>query len=137
MSEEQNKLVIRGWIDAWNANDLDAAEGLLEDGFVRHDSNLPDVVGPQAQRQFIATALAAFPDLHFDAEQLVAEGDLVMGRLRVRGTHRGEFMGVPPSGRPVDVQSTETFRLSKRKIAEQWVVMDVLGLLQQLGAIPT
>jgi len=110
---------------------------LLKSDYVRHDANLPDIVGPQAERQFIVTALTAFPDLQFEAEQLVAENDLVMCGLTARGTHRAEFMGVPPSGRHVDFQSVDTFRLSDGKIAEQWVVMDALGLLQQLGAIPT
>jgi steroid delta-isomerase-like uncharacterized protein len=136
MSTEDNKRVIRRWLEAWNTNDLDAAEGLLQDDYVRHDANLPDIVGPQAERQFVATALAAFPDLRFEAQHLVAEDDLVMGRLRVQGTHRGEFMGVPASGRRLDIQTVETFRLLDGKIAEQWVVMNVLGLLQQLGASP-
>jgi steroid delta-isomerase-like uncharacterized protein len=136
MSAEENKLVIRRWLEAWNTNDLDAAEGLLQDDYVRHDANLPDIVGPQAERQFVATALAAFPDLRFEAQHLVAEDDLVVSRLTAQGTHRGEFMGVPASGRHVDFQAVETFRLLDGKIAEQWVVMDVFGLLQQLGAIP-
>jgi len=110
---------------------------LLKSDYIRHDANLPDVVGLQAEQQFIVTALTAFSDLHFEAEQLIAENDLVMCRLTARGTHRSEFMGVPPSGRHVDFQSVDIFRLSDGKIAEQWVVMDALGLLQQLGAIPT
>jgi predicted ester cyclase len=59
--------------------------------FVRHDANLPDVVGPQAERQHIADDLAAFPDLHFEIEQLIAEGDLVAARYLVQGTHRGRI----------------------------------------------
>src|SRR4051812_29264499 len=137
MPAEENKLIIRRWLDAWNTNDLEAAKGLLQDDYLRHDANLPDIVGPQAELQFIAAALAAFPDLRFEAQHLVAEDDLVMGRLTAQGTHRGEFMGVPASGRHVDFQTVETFRLLDGKIAEQWVVMNVLGLLQQLGAIPT
>jgi predicted ester cyclase len=99
---EDPKAVIRRWVEAWNAQDLDAAEELLAPEFVRHDANLPDVVGPQAERQHIADDLAAFPDLHFEIEHLIAEGDLLAGG----------------------------------KLAEQWVVMDALGLLQQLGAVP-
>jgi steroid delta-isomerase-like uncharacterized protein len=137
MSAEENKLIVRRWLEAWNTNDLEAARGLLQDDYVRHDANLPEIVGPQAELQFIATALAAFPDLRFEAQHLVAEDDLVMSRLTAQGTHQGEFMGVPASGRYVDFQTVETFRVFDGKIAEQWVVTDVLGLLQQLGAIPT
>ena len=136
MPAEDPKAVIRRWVEAWNTQDLDAAEESLAPEFVRHDANLPDVVGPQAERQHIADDLAAFPDLHFEIEQLIAEGDLVAARYLVQGTHRGEFLGIPGSGRQVTIQAAESYRLSGGKIAEQWVVMDALGLLQQLGAVP-
>jgi predicted ester cyclase len=80
MPAEDPKAVIRRWVEMWNAQDLDAAEELLAPEFVRHDANLPDVVGPQAERQYIADNLTAFPDLHFEIEQLIAEGDLVAAR---------------------------------------------------------
>jgi steroid delta-isomerase-like uncharacterized protein len=136
MSAAENEAVVRRWVAAWNEQDPDAAEGLLTPGYVRHDANAPDVVGPAAERRFIAGALAAFPDLRFTIEQLVAEGDLVLGRYTARGTHRGEFAGVPATGRAVVFQATESYRLEGGRIAEQWVVMDTLGLLQQLGALP-
>jgi steroid delta-isomerase-like uncharacterized protein len=136
-SPDQHKIVVCAWMDAWNTGDLDAAEALLDEGFVRHDANVPDVVGRDAQREFISAVLVAFPDLRFEAQLVIAEGDIVMSRLRGQGTHQGEFMGVPPSGRAVDFQAVETYRLCDDKIAEQWVLMDALGLFQQLGAIPT
>jgi steroid delta-isomerase-like uncharacterized protein len=136
MPAEDARAVLRRWVEAWNAQDLDAAEELLAPEFVRHDANLPDVVGPQAERQHIAENLAAFPDLHFEIEQLIAEGDLVAARYMVQGTHRGEFLGIPGSGRRVTIQAVESYRLDGGKLAEQWVVMDALGLLQQLGAVP-
>jgi len=80
--------------------------------------------------------LAAFPGLRFETQHFIAEDDLVVSRVTAQGTHRGEFMGVPASGRHVDFQLVDTFRLSGGKIAEQWAFLDVLGLLQQLGAIP-
>jgi steroid delta-isomerase-like uncharacterized protein len=136
MPAEDPKAVIRRWVEMWNAQDLDAAEELLAPEFVRHDANLPDVVGPQAERQYIADNLTAFPDLHFEIEQLIAEGDLVAAHYQVQGTHRGEFLGIPGTGRPVTIQAVESYRLAGGKLAEQWVVMDALGLLQQLGAVP-
>ncbi len=136
MSTEAHKAVVRRWVAAWNEQNLDAAEGLLTSAYVRHDANVPDIVGPAAERQFIAGVLTAFPDLRFEIEQLVAEGDLVMGRYTARGTQRGAFAGVPPTGRAVVFQATESYRLVGERIAEQWVVMDTLGLLQQLGALP-
>ena len=136
MPADDHKTVIRRWVEAWNAQDLDAAEELLAAEFVRHDANLPEVVGPQAERQYIADTLTAFPDLHFEIEQLIADGDLVAARYLVQGTHQGEFLGIPGTGRPVSIQGVESYRLAGGKLAQQWVVMDALGLLQQLGAVP-
>jgi steroid delta-isomerase-like uncharacterized protein len=136
MPAEDPKAVIRRWVEAWNAQDLDAAEELLAPEFVRHDANLPDVVGPRAERQHIADNLAAFPDLHFEIEQLIAEGDLVTARYLVAGHPPREFLGIPGSGRQVTIQAVESYRLAGGKLAEQWAVMDALGLLQQLGAVP-
>ena len=98
MPAEDPRTIIRRWVGAWNAQDLDAAEELLAPEFVRHDANLPDVVGPQAEGQLIASNLAAFPDLHFEIGQLIVEGDLVAARYLVQGTHRGEFLGIPGAG---------------------------------------
>ena len=136
MSGAGQKAIVRRWVAAWNAQDLDAAEALLTPGYVRHDANVPDIVGPAAERQFIAGVLGAFPDLRLEIEQLVAEGDLVLGRYTIRGTQRGPFAGVPPTGRAVTFQAMESYRFEGERLAEQWVVMDTLGLLQQLGALP-
>ena len=136
MSTEEQKTVIRRWIEAWNTKDMDAAVELLAPDYVRHDANLPEVVGPQAQRQFLEGVFGAFPDLDLRPDQLIAEDDLVTVRHVVRGTHRGEFLGVPATGRVVTFQAVDIFRLTGNKIVEQWVVIDALGLLQQLGAIP-
>src|SRR5215217_3544520 len=105
MPAQDPKAVIRRWVEAWNAQDLDAAEELLAAEFVRHDANLPDVVGPQTERQYIADTLTAFPDLHLEIEQLIADGDLVAARYLVQGTHQGEFLGIPGTGRPVASQA--------------------------------
>src|SRR4029453_1650566 len=100
------KAAIRRWVAAWNTQDLDAAEELLAPEFVRHDANLPDVVGPQAERQLIAANLAAFSDLHFEIEQLIAEGDLarlvprralwLVRCQRASAGRHGTWRGPPP-----------------------------------------
>jgi steroid delta-isomerase-like uncharacterized protein len=133
---EDHKTIIENWINAWNTHDLGAAKEVLAHEYVRHDANLPDVVGSEAQLEFLAGIFSAFPELHFQTEQLIAENDLVVARLIVQGTHRGEFMGVAATGRQVKFQAVDIYRLGGNKIVEQWVIMDALGLLQQLGAIP-
>lgn len=137
MSVQEQELAVRRWIEAWNAHDLDAVEEFLVPDFVRHDANLPQVVGPAAQRDFMLGVFGAFPDIQFEPQRFTAQGDIVVARMFVRGTHRGEFLGVPATGRAIAVQSVETFRLADSKVVEQWVVMDALGLLQQLGAVPS
>jgi steroid delta-isomerase-like uncharacterized protein len=140
MPIEQNKALVRRWIELWNTGDLDAISDAINNfittDYVRHDSNGPEVHGPEAEQQLVAMYLAAFPDLRFTIEHLVAEEDLVLARLRARGTHQGELMGISPTGNAVTLTAMELFRFVDGKIAEQWVTMDALGLLQQLGAIP-
>jgi steroid delta-isomerase-like uncharacterized protein len=136
MSPEDAKAAVQGWIEAFNGRDFDASAELVAPEYVRHDANLPDVVGPQAEIEFLKGVLAAFPDLHFTVEQMVIEDGIVVTRLQGRGTHQGEFLGVQPTGRTVSLLSMETYRVADGKLVEQWVVMDALGLLQQLGGLP-
>jgi steroid delta-isomerase-like uncharacterized protein len=116
---------------------IDTAVGLLAPEYVRHDANLPDVVGPPAQREFLDGMFRAFPDLTLHPDRLIAQNDLVAVHLTAHGTHRSEFMGIPASEREATVQAVDIYRLADRRIAEQWVIIDVLGLMQQLGAIPS
>ncbi len=136
MSGEENKALVRCWVEAWNTGNIDAVGGFVTVDYVRHDPNSPEVRGPEAEQRLVEMYRAAFPDLRFTVEHLVAEGDSVAARLTVRGTHRGELLGIPPTGNQVTLAVMELYRLADGKIAEQWVTMDALGLLQQLGAIP-
>lgn len=137
MSVADHEAVIRRWMDAWNTKDIDTAVQLLAPDYVRHDANLPDVVGPRAQRDFLDGMFRAFPDLTLRTERLIAQDHLVAVHLTAHGTHRGEFMGIPATDREATVQAVDIYRLADGRIAEQWVIIDVLGLMQQLGAIPS
>jgi steroid delta-isomerase-like uncharacterized protein len=136
MSVSEHDAIIRRWMDAWNTKDIDTAAGLLAPEYVRHDANLPDVVGPRAQRDFLDGMFRAFPDLTLRPQRLIAQDNLVSVHLVAHGTHRGEFMGMPATEREATVQAVDIYRLTAGQIAEQWVIIDVLGLMQQLGAIP-
>ncbi len=136
MSAEENKAIIRRWVDAWHSRNVAAVDDFVTSDYVRHDPNLPEVRGPAAEKQLMTMFLSALPDLHFTIEDLVAEGDTVVARYTARGTHQGELLGIPPTNRHVAISVLEIYRLVDGKIAEQWVTMDALGMMQQLGVIP-
>jgi len=136
MSNEDAKVVVRRWADAWNDHDPDAAVSLLTQGYVRHDPNGPEVVGPAGSKMLLQAIFEAFPNLKLDEAALVCDGGLVAVRYVITGTHQGVFNGVPPSGADVSFTAHDWFKVDNGKIAEQWAMIDALGLLQQIGAIP-
>jgi steroid delta-isomerase-like uncharacterized protein len=138
MSAQHNKAIVSRYAqEVWNGGNLDAIETYIGLGYVRHDPGLPMVVRePAGVRQLVALYRAAFPDLHLEPEVAFAEGDMVAVRWLVSATHQGELMGIPATGRSLSIAVIELFRLTGGKIVEQWVAIDNLGMLQQLGAIP-
>ncbi len=137
MSTEENKAIIRRWVfEVWHNHNLSAVNEFVTADYLRHDPNVPEVRGAEAAQQLVAMFLTAFPDLHFTIEDMVAEGDTVVARYTARGTHQGELLGIPSTGRQIALSAIEIYRLTDGKIAEQWTIMDALGLMQQLGAIP-
>ena len=90
-----------------------------------------------SHKQFIVGLSKAFPDLHFQIEDIVAEGDKVAYRLTVSGTHKGEFQGIPPTNKYVSFSSTGISNVVDGNATEDWVEADIMGLMQQLGVIPS
>jgi len=136
---EENKAVLRRWIEAYNERDLEAEAEVLAPGFVAHVSGAPaplDLEGLEAWRQFSGSFAEAFPDIRLTIQDIAAEGDTVAARVAFRGTHRGEFQGIPPTDKEVSFSSMEFNRVVGGKVEEHWVELDVFGLMQQLGAIP-
>jgi steroid delta-isomerase-like uncharacterized protein len=134
--QEQNKgLLRRFYEEVFNKGNEAAVDELTDPSFVDHDAFNPthDIEGV---RQFTRQARAAFPDIRFIVEDLVAEGDKVVARFRMEGTHRGEFQGIPPSGKRISATGIDILRFSNGKAVEHWGEFDQLGMLQQLGAIP-
>jgi predicted ester cyclase len=126
VSLEDNKaLVRREQEELWNhTGNLDAAEEL----FVTEQA--------EAARQEAAEFRQGFPDVVSIIEDLIAEGDKVAARWRARATHRGEYVGVPPTGREVEFTGISVYRIEGNRIAESWTVEDELGLMRQIGAVP-
>ena len=137
MSEE-NKAVVRRFWEAFNSHNLDGWDEVCAANFMNHDPGLPT---PHADlptlKQTIGMLQTAFPDLKASEEDLISGGDRVVVRRTFRGTHMGEFMGVVPSSKEVEFTGIFISRLSGGKIEEQWVVFDALGMLRQIGAVPS
>jgi steroid delta-isomerase-like uncharacterized protein len=136
MSIEENKTATHRWIEAFNARDMEAEAASRAPGYLAHVPGAPGPLDDEAWTGFIASFAAAFPDLHLTVEASLAEGDLVANRITFRGTHRGDFQGIPATGKQVTFSAMEINRMSGGKVAEHWVELDVFGLLRQLGAIP-
>ena len=136
MLPEQNAELVRQWFAAWNAHDADGISRLATPDFVRHDPNSPEVHGPQGERQLASMLFGALPDMEFTLEDMVAASDRVAVRFVARATHRGELMGIPATGKRLSFSGMELYRVVGEKVAEQWVGVDMLGILQQLGVVP-
>ncbi len=138
MSEqEDNKAIVRPWIEAYNNRDIQQVEAdVLAPGYVAHAPAASGPLDTQAWRQFTAAFIEAFPDLRLTVEDIFSEGDMVATRVAFRGTHRGEFQGIPPTDKEVAFSSIEINRMVDGKVQEHWFEMDLLGLMGQLGAIP-
>jgi predicted ester cyclase len=137
MSPDDNKALIRTYVETiFNQQQVDRAGELVAPEYVDHAALPGQAPGLEGVKQKWAMYLAGIPDLRVTIEELVAEGDKVAVRRSYAGTHRGELLGIPPTGRPVRIGGISIFRLTGGKIAEQWEQLDRLALLQQLGVIP-
>ena len=137
MSTEQNKAVLRRLFEeGLNQNNPGVFDELLAPNFVIYDP--PPGMSPDREgfRQLIEMFRAAFPDLHVTFEAEFADGDYVIHRGYTTGTHKGELMGIPPTGKQVKIKSLDIWRVVNGKAVENWVQLDMLGLMEQLGVIP-
>lgn len=137
MTAEENKAIIRAYVETiWNQQQVHRAGELLAQGYVVHPPLPGQTPGLEGAKRVVALYLAGVPDLHVTIEDLVAEGDRVAVRRTYEGTHKGELLGIPPTGKHLQIGGISIFRLVDGKIAEQWEQLDQLSLMQQLGVLP-
>jgi steroid delta-isomerase-like uncharacterized protein len=120
-----------------SAGDIDGFGDLIADDFVEHEETPGLEPTKEGVKQFFHMYRAAFPDLRMEPQDVLASGDKVVARARATGTNQGEFMGMPATGKSVDVQLIDIIRFGDDGLArEHWGVFDALGMMQQLGAVP-
>ncbi len=120
-----------------NAGDIDGFGALLADDFVEHEETPGLEPTKEGVQEFFRIYRAAFPDLRMDTEDVVASGDKAVARVRATGTNQGEFMGMPASGKSIDVQLIDIMRFGDDGLVrEHWGVIDALSMMQQLGVVP-
>ena len=130
MSLEENKAVVRRWIEAYNKRNLDFDEFIAPDYFDHTNQ-----VGMEGLKQLFDMGLKAFPDWHETIEDIIAEGDKVWVLLTYTGTHTGEFMGLAPTGNKITTKGVDIYRIENGKLAEYWNVTDFVRFFRPIGAI--
>ncbi|WP_380680232.1 ester cyclase [Salinigranum sp. GCM10025319] len=135
-STEENKRIARRYPEeVATGRNVDLIDELETEDFVEHGPFGQETRGPNADKERMREFLAAFPDFEATVEDVIAEGDTVAMRVRLRGTHEGEFMGIEPTGRSFEVQNMVFTRIRDGKVAERWIQPDTFALMQQLGVV--
>jgi steroid delta-isomerase-like uncharacterized protein len=139
--DDPKQMVTRFVEELWNERRLDVADAIFAKDCVTHQlqSGLPaDAVprGPQAIKEHVRGWTASFPDLRFTIEQMLGEDDRVVMQLLMEGTHRGACLGIPASGKKMQIRMFTIHRVVQGKIVEDWVLVESLGFFRQLGVVP-
>ena len=136
MSEE-NKALYRRFIDEIIINkNVDAIDNLMSADMIEHNPVPGQTPSREGMKQLMSMFFSAFPDLHSSIDVLVAEGDIVAGRMTTTGTHKGDFMGIAATGKQVNFTDTHIVRIVNGKAVEHWGNSDDMTMMQQLGVIP-
>ncbi len=136
MSAEENKNLNVRWIQAFNERDWVSEAACRTADFTAHMQGAPGQLESEGWIGFLHMFVAAMPDMQIAVEAELGERNLVCSRWTITGTHQGEMLGVPATGRQVTIQGIDVSRVVEGKIAEHWAQLDLLGVLQQIGALP-
>jgi steroid delta-isomerase-like uncharacterized protein len=136
MSSQNKEVSNQLTYEVWNSGNIDLIDEILSDDFVFHRAPPGLSNDREGFKQFVAMYRNAFPDVKFEVQSIIVEGDAVMSRWKASGTHTGEMMGIPPTGKKVTVTGMTENRIEAGKITTQWNEFDDLGMLQQVGAMP-
>lgn len=137
MSEQDNLKIAREGFDTWNAHDPNRYGKLLDENHVWESDTVPaPVMGREAVLQLMQMYFRAFPDLHFEIDQMLASGEYVVTRYTATGTHRGELMGIPATNKLAKTRGCTVSKIQNGKLVHGWVYWDTGALMRQLGVLP-
>jgi steroid delta-isomerase-like uncharacterized protein len=135
MSTEENKALVRRWIEAINNKNVAVFDEIFAANYVAHTPGAEEN-NPESVKQLMTGLFTAFPDLHLTVEDFIVEGDKVVARWTSQGTHNGDLIGLAPTGKQVKQTGIAIYHIVGGKVVEEWAERDMLGFMQQLGAIP-
>jgi steroid delta-isomerase-like uncharacterized protein len=134
---QENKAIVQRFWKVWEEGNIDLVDELLAADHVNHNPATPDQpAGAEGVREVVNMFRSAMPDLKVVIEDMIAEGDKVVVRYTLEGTHEGELFGVAPTGRRLSIKSIAVERVSEGKLREHWRITDSLDMMQQLGVVP-
>ena len=134
---DQKSLMKRFYDEVFSAGNVDTVDELATEGLVDHEEGPPGTPsGREGVKAIVTMFREGFPDLKAEVAEQVEEGDLAVTRATFSGTHKGEFMGIPASGKSVSFDTIDIVRFDGDKVVEHWGVTDTMSLMQQIGAIP-
>jgi steroid delta-isomerase-like uncharacterized protein len=137
MGVKENKDVIkRFWEEVFNKRKFDLIDDLFTKDYVYHGAAGQDVRGGENLKGFLTMYFNAFPDLRAEVEDIFGEGDKILSRAMCRGTHKGQLMGIPPTGKQIAIMVICADRFEGRRVAESFELPDLFGMMQQLGVMP-
>lgn len=135
-NEENKELVRRSNEEVWDKGNLDHLDDYVAEDYVEYNSASPEPIrGREGYKQNVEMVRGAFPDLSVTTEDLIAEGDKVVTRYTLTGTHQNPFMGIEPTGNEVKIEGISIGRLEDGRVVEGWTNIDVMGMMQQLGVV--
>jgi steroid delta-isomerase-like uncharacterized protein len=138
MPTEQNKAIFRRMVEEiFNRGNMSLVDEFLAPDFIEREELPPGIPpGREGVKQMTIMFRSAFPDFKATIDDMIAEGDKVVVRMTWSGTHKGEFMGIPPTGKSVSFGVIDIVRFARDKFVEHWGMMDSTSMMQQLGAVP-
>jgi predicted ester cyclase len=135
MSVESNKAAVRLFYENMDKGNLDIVDELVTGNYVGHVPGFEDIHGRKGLKDLLVVFHSAFPDLQHTIEDFIGEGDKVVGRFILRGTQKGELMGIAPTNRMVTFTGTGIYRFENGMLAEDWIEYDAQGILKQIGGV--